>query len=96
MATINAPTIDRRQMPDRRSDVRERTGSAAAALDYAAMALMIIGGLNWAMVGLFQIDVVASIFGATSPVTRLIYVVVGLAALWGIYLIGKLASKKGS
>jgi uncharacterized membrane protein YuzA (DUF378 family) len=95
MATINAPTIDRRQMPDRRSDVREHTGSHATALDYAAMALMIIGGLNWAMVGLFQIDVVASVFGATSPVTRLIYVVVGLAALWGIYLIGKLASKKG-
>lgn len=95
MATINAPTIDRRQMPDRRTDVHARTGSTASALDYAAMALMIIGGLNWAMVGLFQIDVVATIFGATSPVTRLIYVVVGLAALWGIYLIGKLASKHG-
>jgi uncharacterized membrane protein YuzA (DUF378 family) len=94
MATMNAPTIDRRQMPDRRSDVRERTGNAAA-LDYAALALMIIGGLNWAMVGLFQVDVVASIFGPTSPLARLIYVVVGLAALWGIYLIGKLASKHG-
>jgi len=95
MATMNAPTIDRRQTPDRRTDVRERTSGGIIALDYIAMALMIIGGLNWAMVGLFRVDVVATLFGAGSPLARLIYVLVGVAALWGVYLLGKLASNNG-
>ena len=94
MATINAPTIDRRQTRDRRSDLN-RPSSAIVALDYIAMALMIVGGLNWAMVGLFQIDVVASLFGAASPLARLTYLLVGMAALWGVYLAGKLANNNG-
>jgi uncharacterized membrane protein YuzA (DUF378 family) len=94
MATMNAPTIDRRQLIDRRSEVLERS-SATTALDYIAMALMIVGGLNWAMVGLFQVDVVATLFGAGSPLARLIYVLVGVAALWGIYVVSKLATHKG-
>jgi uncharacterized membrane protein YuzA (DUF378 family) len=58
-----------------------REGSAAmSAIDYIAMALLIIGGLNWAMVGLFDVDVVATVFGAGSPATRLIYVLVGISA----------------
>lgn len=95
MATMNAPSIDRRQTPDRRSDVRERTSSAIIAFDYIALALLIIGGLNWAMVGLFQVDVVATLFGPVSPLARLTYVLVGVAALWGVYLLGKLANNNG-
>ena len=94
MATMNAPTIDRRQTPDRRSDVN-RPSSAIVALDYIAMVLMIVGGLNWAMVGLFQVDVVATLFGPASPLARLIYVLVGVAALWGVYLMGKLVNNNG-
>lgn len=95
MATMNAPTIDRRQSPDRRIDVRERSSGAIVALDYIAMALMIIGGLNWAMVGLFQVDVISTTFGPASPLARLLEVLVGAAALWGVYLLGKLASNNG-
>lgn len=95
MATMNAPTIDRRQLPDRRSDTRERAASAIIALDYIALALMIIGGLNWAMVGLFQVDVIATLFGAASSLARTTYVLVGIAALWGVYLLGKLANNNG-
>jgi uncharacterized membrane protein YuzA (DUF378 family) len=94
MATMNAPTIDRRQVRDRRTDVN-RSSSAIVALDYIAMALMIVGGLNWAMVGLFQVDVVASLFGAGSPLARVTYLLVGIGALWGIYLTGKLANNNG-
>jgi len=94
MATMN-PTIDRRQLPDRRSDVRERSTSAVVALDYIALALMIVGGLNWAMVGLFQVDVVSMLFGTGSPGARLTFLLVGVAALWGVYLLGKLASHTG-
>ena len=94
MATMNAPTIDRRQTRDRRADIN-RPSSAIVALDYIAMVLMIVGGLNWAMVGLFQVDIVASLFGAASPLARLTYLLVGAAALWGVYLTGKLANNNG-
>lgn len=92
MATINAPTMDRRQTPERRAALRELHGSVMSALDYIAMALLIIGGLNWAMVGLFDIDVVARVFGDNTPGTRLVYILVGAAALYAIYLSAKMAT----
>jgi uncharacterized protein len=91
MATMT-PTMDRRTMPERRTALRERH-SAMSALDYIAMALLIVGGLNWAMVGLFNVDVVASIFGERSAGTRLVYILVGLAALYSIYTTIKMSSK---
>ncbi|MFL6671953.1 MAG: DUF378 domain-containing protein [Massilia sp.] len=94
MATVNAPTIDRRQSPERRASMREMHRSAMNAIDYIAMLLLIVGGLNWAMVGLFNIDVIASVFGAGSPGTRLIYILAGAAALYSIYLSTKMASKR--
>ncbi|MGZ5848920.1 MAG: DUF378 domain-containing protein, partial [Ramlibacter sp.] len=48
--------------------------------------LLIIGGLNWGLVGLFGIDMVASIFGPGSMASRVIYIAVGVAALWGFAL----------
>ena len=91
MATINAPTMDRRTGPERRTVVREGGRPAMSALDYVAMVLLIIGGLNWAMVGLFQVDVIDALLGATAPLARLLYGLVGVAALWGVYLFGRLA-----
>lgn len=44
-------------------------------------ALLIIGGLNWGFVGLFQTDLVAKFFGDMSMVSRLIYALVGISAL---------------
>jgi uncharacterized membrane protein YuzA (DUF378 family) len=67
-----------------------------SAIDYIAMALLIIGGLNWAMVGLFDVDVVASLFGPGSPASRLIYVLVGIAALYSIYTAAKIGRKSRS
>ncbi len=96
MATMNAPTMDRRTMGERRTSQRAHQRSAMSALDYLAMALLIVGGLNWAMVGLFDVDMVATIFGAGSPATRIIYVVVGLAALYSIYTTAKMAGSKRS
>lgn len=55
-------------------------------LNNLALALIIIGGLNWGLVGLFSFNLVAAIFGADSVLTNLIYIVVGLAALYSIYL----------
>lgn len=44
--------------------------------------LIIVGGLNWLLVGLAKFDLVAAIFGEMSPLSRLVYVLVGLSALW--------------
>lgn len=88
MATMNTPTMERRHLPERRAAARE--GHALSAVDYIAMALLIIGGLNWATVGLFDVDVVATLFGAGSPVSRLVYVLVGISALYAIWTVSKM------
>lgn len=94
MATINAPTMDRRSIPDRRVTMRAHGRSAMSALDYIAMALLIIGGLNWGMVGLFDVDIVATLFAPGSALTRIVYVLVGLAALYSVYTMAKMAGSK--
>ena len=96
MATMNTPTMDRRTMGERRVSARAHQRSAMSALDYLAMALLIIGGLNWAMVGLFDVDMVATLFGPGSPATRIVYVVVSEAAPTAIYTAAKMAGSKRS
>jgi len=93
MANVNAPTIDRRQMPERREALR-KGHSAMNAVDYIAMVLLIIGGLNWGMVGLFDVDLVATFFGPGTALSRLVYVLVGIAALYSIYLSTKMAGSR--
>ena len=59
-------------------------------LDKIALALTIIGGLNWGLVGLFQFDVIAWAFGGSaSIISRILYIVVALAAIWCISLFFK-------
>ena len=49
-------------------------------LDLATMVLLIVGGLNWALVGVADWNLVAALFGAGSVLSRLVYVVVGVSA----------------
>jgi len=56
-------------------------------LDLIVGVLLIIGGLNWGLIGLFDLNVAAAIFGEMSVLTRLIYVIVGLAALYDVIMI---------
>jgi hypothetical protein len=63
------------------------------ALDWIALILVIVGGLNWGLVGAFKFDLVAAIFGDMSIVARIVYILVGLSAVYGILLIGKLGKK---
>ena len=51
-------------------------------LNTVTLILVIVGGLNWLLVGLAQFDLVAAIFGAGTPLARLIYIAVGLSAIW--------------
>ena len=57
-------------------------------MDRLALILVIIGAINWLLVGLFRIDLVASVFGgSTSMVSRIIYTLVGLAGLYCLTLL---------
>jgi uncharacterized membrane protein YuzA (DUF378 family) len=49
--------------------------------------LLIVGGLNWLLVGLFGFDLVAALFGEMSPLSRIVYTLVGLSALWQILVL---------
>ena len=51
-------------------------------LKIISIILVIVGGLNWGLVGLFNFDLVAAIFGAMSLLSKIVYVLVGLAALY--------------
>jgi hypothetical protein len=52
-------------------------------IDWIALILVIVGGINWLLVGLFRFDLVAAIFGGQERVlARIVYILVGLAAIW--------------
>lgn len=56
--------------------------------DNTALVLVIIGAINWLLIGLFGFDLVASIFGGQGAlISRIIYTIVGLAGLWTITLL---------
>ena len=64
-------------------------------IDKIALALLIIGGLNWGSVGLFQFDLVAfACGGSASMISRIVYTVVGLSAIWCISLLFRGTSDK--
>ena len=58
--------------------------SRVTPLDWVCLILVVIGALNWGLVGLFEFNLVAAIFGQLSAVSRIIYVLVALA---GVYLL---------
>jgi uncharacterized membrane protein YuzA (DUF378 family) len=51
-------------------------------LNLTTLILLIVGGLNWGLVGLFDFDLVAALFGEGSMLARIVYSLVGLSALW--------------
>lgn len=51
-------------------------------INWIALILVIVGALNWGLVGLFSLDLVAALFGAMTLVTRIVYVLVGIAAVY--------------
>lgn len=72
------------------------------SLNLLTLALVIIGGVNWGLVGLAQFDLVAAIFGGQdATLARIVYLLVGLSALWQIVplmragSVGQVASEGG-
>ena len=56
-------------------------------LDKIALVLIIIGAINWGLIGFFKFDLVATIFGEMSTLSRIVYALVGISGLWGIKLL---------
>ena len=56
-------------------------------IDTIALILIIIGAINWGLIGLFQFNLVDTIFGTMSAISRIIYTLVGISGVWGIKLL---------
>jgi len=56
-------------------------------IDRIALILIIIGAINWGLIGFFQFDLVATLFGNMSALSRIVYSLVGISGLWGIKLL---------
>ena len=61
-------------------------------LDYTALTVAIIGAVNWGLIGFFQFDLVAFIFGNMSWISRIVYALVGLSGLYMLSAYGRLKS----
>ncbi len=56
-------------------------------VDKIALALIIIGAINWGLIGIFNFNLVSAIFGEMTVITRIIYGLVGVSGIWGIKLL---------
>lgn len=56
-------------------------------IDTIALILIIIGAINWGLIGIFNFNLVEAIFGGFAIISKIIYILVGISGLWGIKLI---------
>lgn len=56
-------------------------------IDTIALILIIIGALNWGLIGIFEFNLVEAILGSMTWLTRIVYILVGISGLWGIKLL---------
>lgn len=62
-------------------------------LDLVSLVLVIVGGLNWALVGVFNFNLVSAIFGDMSAISRIVYTLVGLSAIYLLTQLKNFAKK---
>ncbi len=53
-------------------------------LDYVFLSLLVVGGLNWGLIGLFDFNLVTLLFGVGTWMTRIVYILVGISALYSL------------
>ena len=63
------------------------------SMDWLALVLVVVGALNWGLVGAFNFNLVSAIFGDMSAIARIVYVLVGLSAVYVLFALPKLARK---
>jgi len=64
-------------------------GTKMSSLDWIAGILLIVGGLNWGLIAVADFDLVAALFGKMSMLSRIVYGLVGLSAVWAIGMLSK-------
>ena len=62
-------------------------------LDYTILTIVIIGAINWGLIGFFDFDLVSTLFGQMSLFTRIIYAVVGIGGLYAISYYGRMKNE---
>lgn len=60
-------------------------------LNFIALTLVIVGALNWLLVGLIDFNLVDTLFGVGSVLSKIIYIVVGIAGIWSLSFYGKVS-----
>jgi uncharacterized membrane protein YuzA (DUF378 family) len=73
--------------------MEQRRTAGLSGLAWVAIILVVIGAINWGLVGLFNFNLVAAIFGPLTVVSRIIYVLVGLSGLYLLYVASQLSSR---
>lgn len=58
-------------------------------IDKISLVLILIGAINWGLIGFFKLDLVALLFGQMTAISRIVYALVGISGLWGIKLLFK-------
>lgn len=65
----------------------------AKTFDYIALTLVVIGALNWGLIGFFQFDLVATLFGGMGAwISRVVYALVGIAGIYCLTLFGRISA----
>ena len=64
-----------------------------SVIDWIALVLVIIGGINWGLIGFFNFDLVATIFGSASVLSRIIFDLVGLSAVYLLFVVPKMGKQ---
>ena len=62
-------------------------------LDYIALILVLIGAINWGLIGFFDFDLVRTIFGDMTLGSRIVYALVGVSGLYGLSFFGRLRNE---
>jgi uncharacterized membrane protein YuzA (DUF378 family) len=55
--------------------------------DGVALLVLVIGGINWGLISIFNVDIVSTLFGVMTTLTRVVYVLVGVSALYTVYIV---------
>jgi len=62
-------------------------------LDYIALVLVVIGAINWGLIGFFSFDLVRMIFGDMTLISRIVYALVGVSGLYALSFFGRLRNE---
>lgn len=75
---------------------KEKEVLTMRALDYTALTLVIIGAVNWGLIGFFSFDLVAFIFGNMSWISRIVYGLVGICGLYMLSVYGRISDRSSN